>query len=145
MFLIMLSFSCIYLFFSIPSTTHSLTRSDLIRIYLFSEDSNSLLSQVPSTSDTLLYIRPIYTYHFTGIDTLLSSTPETSFLSTVPQVSSEIVVPPLRQSTHIRKSTKLPYFTYSCYSSSFIFFLASIHCLFMPSSYKKAILDPFWQ
>jgi len=26
-----------------------------------------------------------------------------------------------------------------------LFFLASIHCLSMPSSYKKAILDLFWQ
>jgi hypothetical protein len=33
-------------FFSISSTTHSLTRSDLIRIDPFSEDSDSLLSHV---------------------------------------------------------------------------------------------------
>jgi hypothetical protein len=40
------------------------------------------------------------------------------------------VDPPPRQSIHIRKSTKLPDFAYSCYSSSFTSFLASIHCLF---------------
>jgi len=55
------------------------------------------------------------------------------------------VDPPLRQSICIRKYTKLPDFAYSCYSSSFTSFLASIHCLFEHSSYKKAILDPFWQ
>jgi hypothetical protein len=55
------------------------------------------------------------------------------------------VDPPLRQSIRIRKSTKLPDFAYSCYSSSFTFFLAFIHCLYEPSSYKEAILDPLWQ
>ena len=53
--------------------------------------------------------------------------------------------PPLRQSIRIRKSTKLPDFAYSCYSSSFTFFLAFIHCLYESSSYKEAILDPLWQ
>jgi hypothetical protein len=38
--LVMLSFSSIYLFFSISSTTHSLTKPDLIRIDPFSDDSN---------------------------------------------------------------------------------------------------------
>jgi hypothetical protein len=55
------------------------------------------------------------------------------------------VDPPPRQSIRILKSTKLPDFAYSCYSSSFTSFLASIHCLFEPSSYKEAILDPLWQ
>jgi hypothetical protein len=49
------------------------------------------------------------------------------------------VDPRLRQSTRIYKFTKLPDFAYS---SSFTSFLASIHCLSMSSSYKKAILDP---
>jgi hypothetical protein len=53
--------------------------------------------------------------------------------------------PPLCQSTHIRKSTKLLDFAYSCYSSSFTFFLASIHYLSEPSSYKETILDHLWQ
>jgi hypothetical protein len=55
------------------------------------------------------------------------------------------VDPPLCQSIRIRKSIKLLDFAYCCYSSSFTSFLASIHCLFEPSSYKEAILDPFWQ
>ena len=53
--------------------------------------------------------------------------------------------PPLRQSTRNRKSIKLPDFAYSCYSSSFTFFLAFIHCLYEPFSYKETILDPLWQ
>jgi len=40
-------------FFSIPSTTHNLTRLDIIRIDLFFEDSDNISSQVPSISDTL--------------------------------------------------------------------------------------------
>jgi len=55
------------------------------------------------------------------------------------------VDPPPCQSIRNHKSTKLPDFAYSCYSSSFTSFLASIHCLFEPSSYKEAILDPLWQ
>jgi hypothetical protein len=55
------------------------------------------------------------------------------------------VDPPPRQSIRIRKSTKLLDFAHSCYSSSFTSFLAFIHCLFEPSSYKEAILDPLWQ
>jgi hypothetical protein len=43
------------------------------------------------------------------------------------------------------KSTKLPKFAYSCFSSSFTSFLAYVHCLSKPSSYKEAILDPFLQ
>jgi hypothetical protein len=132
-------------FFSITSTTHTLTRSDIIRIDPFSEDSGSLSSQVPSTSGTPSHVRLICTHHPAGTNTLLSSTPEAPFSSIAPQASSEIVDPPLRQSIRIYKSTKLPDFAYSCYSSSFTSFLASIHCLSEPSSYKEVILDPLWQ
>jgi hypothetical protein len=55
------------------------------------------------------------------------------------------VYPPLCQSIRIHKSIKLPDFAYSCYSSSFTSFLAFIHCLSKPFSYKEAILDPLWQ
>ena len=53
--------------------------------------------------------------------------------------------PSLRQSISIHKSTKLIDFAYSCYSSSFTFFLAFIHCLSEPFFYKEEILDPLWQ
>jgi hypothetical protein len=123
-------------FFSIPSTTHNLNKSDIIHIDPFSEDSGN---------DTSLHVRSICTHNSAGTGTLLSGTPEASFSSIAPQASSEIVDPPSRQSIRIPKSTKLPDFAYSCYSSSFTSFLASIHCLFEPFSYKKAILDPLWQ
>jgi len=62
-------------FFSIPSTTHSLTKPDLIRIDPFSEDSDN---------DTSPHVRPICTHNSAGTDTLLSSIPEAPFSSTAP-------------------------------------------------------------
>jgi len=129
-------------FFSIPSTTHTLTRFDIIRIDPFSKDSISLSSQVPSTSDTPFHVRSICTHHPIGTDTLLSHTLEALFSSKAPQALFEIMDPPLHQCICIRKSTKLPDFAYSCYSLSFTSFLTFIHCLSEPSSYKEAILDP---
>jgi hypothetical protein len=72
-------------FFSIPSTTHSLTKSDLIHIDPFSEDSDN---------DTSLYVRSICSHNSAGTGTLLSGTPEAPFSSTAPQALSEIVDPP---------------------------------------------------
>jgi len=93
----------------------------------------------------LLVFDQFCTHNSAGTGTLLSGTPEAPFSSTTSQASSEIVDPPPRQFIRIHKSTKLLDFAYSCYSSSFTFFLASIHCLFEPSSYKEVILDPLWQ
>jgi hypothetical protein len=97
-------------FFSIPSITHNLTTFDLIRTDYFSKDSDSLSSQVPSTSNTPPHVRPIRTNHSTSIDTLLSSTSKATFTFIVPPTSSKIVNLPLCQSIRIHKSTKLPDF-----------------------------------
>ena len=121
-------------FFSIQSTTHRLTKIDLIRIDPFFEDSGN----VP-------HARSICTHNFAGTGTLLSDTSEAQFSSPPLQASSEIVDSPPRQSIRIRKSTKLPDFVYSCYSSSFTSFLASVHCFVDSSSYKETSLDPLWQ
>ncbi|KAF8401431.1 hypothetical protein HHK36_012370 [Tetracentron sinense] len=84
--------------------------SDLVRIDHFSEDSDSLSSQVPSTSNTpshvlpplpLHYTRRIHTDHSAGTDTLLYGTPEAPSSPMVHQAPSEIVDPPLRQSIRI--------------------------------------------
>jgi len=71
-------------FFFIPSTTHSLTRPDIICIDPFSEDSDSLSSQVPSTSDTHSHVLLIYTYHSATTNILLFGTLEAPFLSIAP-------------------------------------------------------------
>jgi len=142
----MLFFYFLYIpFFSILSTTHSLTRSDLIHIDPFSKNSDSLSSQVPSTSNTPPYVWSIHIDHSVGTDTLFSDTLEALFFSTVLQALSETVDLPLCQSISIHKSIKLSYFVYSCYSSSFTLFLAFIHYLSKPSSYKEAIFYPFLQ
>jgi len=73
--------------FSIPSTTHSLTKHDLIRIDPFSKDFGSHTSP---------HVRPIYTHKSAGTDTLLPGTPKALFSSTTSQASSKIVDPPLR-------------------------------------------------
>jgi len=109
-----------------------LTRPNIIRIDPFSEDSDSLSFQVPSTSNISFHVRLICTHHSADTDILLSGTPKAPFSFTTPQASSEIVDPPLHQTTRIHKSTKLLDFAYSCYSSSFTSFLASIHCLSKP-------------
>ncbi|CAJ2637857.1 unnamed protein product [Trifolium pratense] len=53
--------------------------------------------------------------------------------------------PPPRYPLRERKSTRLPDFVYSNYSTTFASFLTSLHSLSEPSSYKEAILDPLWQ
>ena len=140
-------------FFSIPSSVHDLTRYDLIRNDPFSKDSNDLSSQVPSTLDTPSHVLPPFPLHHTqrvvanssaGTNTLLSRTPEALSSPMVPQAPFEIVDPPLHRSTRLCKSTRSPYFSYCCYSSSFTSFLASIHYFSEPSSYKEAILYPRW-
>ena len=140
-------------FFSIPTSIHDLTRSDLLHIDPFFEDCSNLSSQVSSTSYTpshvlppspLHHIQRVITNSSTGTGTLLCGTPEAPSSPMVPQAPSKIADPPLRRSTCVCKSTKSLGFAYSCYSSSFTSFLASIHCFSKPSSYKEAILDPLW-
>ena len=53
--------------------------------------------------------------------------------------------PPLRRSSRPVKSTKLPDFSYSTYSGPFASFIASIHHLSEPESYREVVLDPLWQ
>ena len=63
----------------------------------------------------------------------------------VAEACPEIVDSSSRYPQRTHKSTHLPDFVYSCYSSSFSSFLAAIHCLSEPLSYKEAVLDPLWQ
>ena len=113
-------------FFSIPSSIHDLTRSDLIRIDPFSEDSNNLSSQVPSTLDIPSHFLPHFPLYHTqrvvtnssiGTNTLIFGTPKAPSSPMVPQAPFEIADPPIRRFTSICKSTKSPDFSYSCYSS----------------------------
>lgn len=72
-----------------------------------------------------------------------SGAPDTPPPPAVAQAPLEIVDSPSRYPRRTRKSTHLPDFVYSCYSTSFS--SAFIHCLSEPLSYKEAVLDPLWQ
>ncbi|XP_062100793.1 uncharacterized protein LOC133806717 [Humulus lupulus] len=112
-------------FYSIPSDTPNLHKSDLTRIDPFDSCTVDTLNSADVGS------QPV----------------EVPSVSTTAQDASEIVdpAPPPRYPQRIRKSTQLPDFVYSTYSDSFSSFLTSIHQLSEPSSYKEAILDPLWQ
>jgi hypothetical protein len=131
-------------FFSISSTTHSLTIYDLIHIdhFLRILVVYHLRFLVPQI---LLLMFDQFILIILQVLILYSRTHLKLHFFTVPQDLFEIVDPPLRESIHICTSTKLQDFSYSCYSSSFTLFLASIHYLSELYSYKEAILDHFWQ
>ena len=86
--------------FSIQSSIHDLTRSEIIRIDPFSEDSNNLSSHVPSTSNTPSHVLPPFPLHHTqrvvanssaSTNTLLSRTLEAPSFPMVSKAPSEIV------------------------------------------------------
>ncbi|TXG68486.1 hypothetical protein EZV62_003421 [Acer yangbiense] len=141
-------------FFSISTSTHDMTKSDLIRIDHFSDNTDNLSSPVLCTTDTdspsvsspsipITHFPLHYSHRF---QTVTSADTGTSLLNpSATQAPSETVDPHPRYPQRTRKSTQLPDFSYSCYSDSFSTFLASIHSLSEPSSYKEAVLDPHWQ
>ena len=130
--------------FFIPSITCSLIRSDLIHIdpfffILIVYHLRFLVLQI-----TLLIFNQ-FVMIILQVPILYSMIHlKLPFSFIVPQASFKIADPYLCQSICIRKSIKLPDFAYSCYSSSFTFFLAFIHYLSKPCYYKEAIIDPLW-
>jgi hypothetical protein len=121
------------LFFSIPSTTYSLTRPDIIHIDSFSKDFDSLSSQVPSTSNTL----PMFVLFLLIILQVL-----TLYSSAHLKLHSHLQPLKLRLRLWIHIYVN-PYTFISpqnyqillCYSLSFTLFLAFVHCLSEPSFY----------
>ncbi|XP_075489501.1 uncharacterized protein LOC142528343 [Primulina tabacum] len=109
-------------FFSIPVSFHNMTHAYLIRIDPFTSDTDKTL---PTTTP----------------ETPAPPNPPTTTQSS-PGIADN---PPLRQSTRVRKSTRLPNFSYSCYSSSFASFVASVHRLSEPLSYSESVGNPLWQ
>ncbi|KAJ9548119.1 hypothetical protein OSB04_020662 [Centaurea solstitialis] len=122
-------------FFSIPAQSHDVTQSDLRSIDPFVIDTDdipahetSTTSETSATSDTS--------------ETSRSSDSATPMTAPTPDETTDV---PLRKSTRTRKSTKLPDFAYSSYSASFASFIANIHRLTEPESYREAISNPLWQ
>ena len=62
-------------FFSIPDTIHNLTKSDLIHIDPFSDPTDSLSPQVPSTTNSDSSIAPIiyFPFHYSHRVRIVSS------------------------------------------------------------------------
>ena len=115
-------------FYSIPAKTHDVTKSDIRLIDPFGIDI-----EVPVPDSSMP----------SGVP------PDSASASPVPESAPSTVEtgdpPPLRRSTRPCKSTKLPDFSYSTYSASFASFIANIHHLSEPESYREAVSDPLWQ
>ncbi|KAK4366882.1 hypothetical protein RND71_014762 [Anisodus tanguticus] len=118
-------------FFSIPPTSHGMTKSDLIDIDPFDADcpsDSTSISSVPSQSSGRSH----------DIDTQPPPTP----------ISEPLVVAdpdPPRYPKRTLRSTQVSDFDYSCYAPSFTSFLVSINSLCEPTSYSEAARDPLWQ
>ena len=124
-------------FYSIPPTSHNVTKSDLLHIDPFDVDIEATDSSMPPD---LPLAENSTTSSVPGYETApVTVEPETA------PVPVEIEDPTLRRSTRPIKSTKLPDFVYSAYSGSFASFVANIHHLSEPASFREAVLDPLWQ
>lgn len=123
------------LFYSLSSDSHTPIMSELINIDNFSLNDDICIDcnvenyrdDTMATSDTNFPFVP-----------MAIPQPPTIVCPTLPP-------PPPHYLSRDRKSTQLPEFFYSIYSSSFASFLTSIHSLYEPSSYKETILNPPWQ
>ncbi|GKD42492.1 retrovirus-related pol polyprotein from transposon TNT 1-94, partial [Tanacetum coccineum] len=137
-------------YYSIHASSHNMTQSELIKIDPFDEPTpiaTPIESDLePTTTETpLVSNTPSETIITT--ETPLVTPTVTQPPPTTTQSSSEVAAVPLAnvRPTRIRKSTKNDDFVYSCYSSSFASFVASIHSLHEPESYTEAVCDPLWQ
>ena len=113
-------------FYSIPVQSHDATREELRTIDPFSIDIDDpphvtdppLAADPPHVADPAPIVDPLPTNHQD---------------------------PPPSRPYRNKKSTKLPDFVYSSYSPAFASFIANVHRLSEPTSYKEAISDPLWQ
>lgn len=113
-------------FFFIPASSHNMTTSYLICINPFTLNSEVVpphVSHSPAPTLDLDSCRvPIDSSIVIG--TLAPNTYATTSPLAAAQSPPKTSVPPPTHLVRIRKSTQLPDFAYSCYSSSFISFLA---------------------
>ncbi|GJT06742.1 retrovirus-related pol polyprotein from transposon TNT 1-94 [Tanacetum coccineum] len=105
---------------------------------------NSGLSPFKRLYGTLPDYSSLRVFGYTTSETTPESTPDTTPQTTT---STETAVDPPtsgRPKSNY-KSKKWDDFVYSCYSNSFSSFLASVHRLHEPESYREAVCDPLWQ
>ncbi|XP_019427158.1 PREDICTED: uncharacterized protein LOC109335479 [Lupinus angustifolius] len=116
-------------FYSIPSDSQNITRSDLIHIDPFVAD-------IDGPND----------FNFENFRDEAPHTPPPAHDPL--QIGDPQPQPPhlpRRYPQRIHKSTQLPDFVYNIYSTYFASALTSLHGLSEPSSYQEAVLDPLWQ
>ncbi|KAJ0433139.1 putative RNA-directed DNA polymerase [Helianthus annuus] len=130
-------------FYSIPSTSHNVMKPDLLNIDPFVCDTDASTSSDVSSISTEPngLVEPDGSVQDTHTSSDATSGP------TIPETtpSSVETAPLLRRSTRECKSTKLPDFAYSTYSASFASFIANIHHLSEPASYREAVSNPLWR
>lgn len=129
-------------FFTIPPTSHDMSKSDLIQIDPFITDCSSENANPHET---------IAKPHETIPNVPLHPTCRTNDVDTHP-LSTTVSEPPIitdpnlsRYPTRTRRSTQVSDFDYSCYTPSFASFLVSNNFLREPTSYSEASRDPLWQ
>ena len=128
-------------FFSLPSSSHSMTKFDLIHIDPF--DIGCPSGPQPSTVDqsSSSSIPPFPSQSSCRSNEGDDQPPPTA--TPEPLVAADPATP--RYPTRTRKSTQLSDFAYSCYSPSFSSFLVSINSFCEPTSYSEAVRYPVWQ
>ncbi|GJU80749.1 retrovirus-related pol polyprotein from transposon TNT 1-94 [Tanacetum coccineum] len=127
-------------YFSVLASSHHLTQPELIKLDPF-DDATETPQETPQEI-------PQKTPQETPTDT---ETPHVTIVTKPPpmatQSSTEVVIgpPPSGRPKRNCKSTKRDDFVYSCYSHSFNLFIAYVHRLHEPMSYREAVCDPLWQ
>ncbi|GJV72017.1 retrovirus-related pol polyprotein from transposon TNT 1-94 [Tanacetum coccineum] len=143
-------------YFSVPASSHHLTQPELIILDPFddaTETSETFTTpqQIPQeTPQEIPQETPQETQQETPTNTTIETPPVTIVTQQPPtatQSSTEVVdgPPSIGRPKRNRKSTKRDDFVYSCYSNSFSSFIASVHRLHEPESYREAVCDPLWQ
>ncbi|GKC97010.1 gag-pol polyprotein [Tanacetum coccineum] len=115
----------------IPTSSHYLTESEIIKLDPFNDDIEQALQEIPT-----------YTTIETSPITIVTPPHPTTT-----QSSTKVVVgpPPSGRPKRNCKSTKTNDFIYSCYSNFFSSFIAFVHRLHKPLSYREAVFGSLWQ
>ncbi|GJR99231.1 gag-pol polyprotein [Tanacetum coccineum] len=112
-------------YYCVPLSSHNLTQSKLLK--------NDPFDDVTHENPPVL--SPVITEH----------APKTTTPETTTSTKTVVDLPPSGRLKHKYKSTKRDDFVYSYHSNSFSSFIASVHRLHKPRSYRDAIFDPLWQ
>ncbi|CAL8083072.1 unnamed protein product [Prunus armeniaca] len=145
-------------FFSIPTSSPTLSNSELMYIDPFSPTNDDFsysknvnISPVSSSPSNPCVTSPPITQVYSRRKHVISSDTNNPYSPLVPAstyVDVDPIAPRYPLRTH-KPPRQFGYsstdFSYSCYSHDFSSFLSSIHTLSEPTSYKEAICNSLWQ